>query len=317
MTIAIDLMGGDHAPQNILKGALDAYNERSVDLVFVGDEKTIKAELDKAGSKVDIPLCHAAEYVGMGEEAAYTLKRKPDSSIVKAFKLVEEGKAKAVVSAGNSGATVASAFHTLGNIGAIRRAALISHYPTEVGKGVLLDMGANVDCDEENLCQFAYMGSAYAKVVFGISKPSIGLLSNGEEDVKGTRAVKGAHSILSKDKEINYFGFLEASLLFKGKVDVVVCDGFVGNIVLKSSEALAGAILRKMGQSKDLKGHLANFDHTEYGGALLLGLNGISILCHGNSSPKEVKNAIFSAQKFLDIDFLKKFELEYKKIIGL
>lgn len=328
MRIAVDLMGGDRAPRSILLGVSEALKESDLDLKLVGDRDTVARELKRLNIDLPLEINHADQVAMMDEGSGSVLKNKPKASIAVSMQLLKEGKVEALVSAGNSGATMAVGMHILGNVDGIDRPALTTHFPTGSGGAVILDIGANVDSSEENLCQFAYMGAAYASIVLGKAKPRVALLSNGEEDIKGTKSVRGAHNILKRADTLNYVGFLEGSHLFKDKADVFVCDGFIGNIVLKCSEAILELILNKLKISReqfemfeensgngvfDLVKFIKGFDYAELGGAVLLGLNGLSIVCHGYSSPKAIKKAIFLAEKFFKMDFNARFKAMYRE----
>lgn len=306
MKIAVDAMGGDYAPQEIVKGALQAALEYRLAVILVGDEERVRAELagNDAGGLVSI--VHAPEVIEMREHPAVAVRRKKNSSIVRATQLVKEGEADALVSAGSTGAAMASALLGLGRIKGIDRPAIAGVLPSEKGFTVLLDAGANVDCKPHHLLQFGVMGYIYAKKILGIPDPRVGLLSNGEEETKGNETTLAAFPLL-KNAGINFIGNVEGRDIFRGTVDVVVCDGFVGNIVLKTGEGMAGALfkmmkeeiakswLAKMGTvmaEPALKGFKKRLDYAEYGGAPLLGVNGVSIICHGSSTARAVKNAV-------------------------
>lgn len=306
MRIAVDAMGGDFAPGEIVKGALLAAREYKQAIILVGDEEKIRAEFGGSEPGELISIVHAPEVIEMGEHPAVAVRRKKNSSIVRATQLVKEGQADALVSAGSTGAAMASALLGLGRIKGIDRPAIAGVLPSESGYTVLLDVGANVDCKPQNLLQFGVMGYLYAQKVLGMANPRVGLLSNGEEETKGSELTLASYPLLQK-AGFNFVGNVEGRDIFKGTVDVVVCDGFLGNIVLKSSEGIAGALyktlrdeinrswLAKIGLVMAVKA-LVRFkkriDYTEYGGAPLLGVNGVSIICHGSSTAKAVKNGI-------------------------
>jgi len=303
--IAVDVMGGDHAPREIVRGSLLAVTKYELKVILVGDEEQVRVELGDYDPE-RISIVHAPEVIEMGEHPAIAVRRKRNSSIVKATQLVKEGAAAALVSAGNTGAVMASSIIGLGGIKGIDRPAIAGVLPNESGLTVLLDVGANVDCKPQQLLQFGIMGYLYAKKIIGVVNPRVGLLSNGKEETKGNESNLAAFPLLQK-AEINFIGNVEGRDIFNGAVDVVVCDGFVGNIVLKAGEGLAGALLKMMREEiaksnlakmgtvmagpafKELKKRL---DWTEYGGAPLLGINGLSIICHGGSTAKAIKNAI-------------------------
>lgn len=310
ISIAIDAMGGDFGPKPIVDGVLDALKTKEFKVVLVGNISELKPLIPQQYAKF-INFVESGEVFSMEESATDALKRK-DSSIFKAIELVKNGECNAVVSAGHSGATMSLATLKIGRLKNVARPAIATLMPTSVHKKTLvLDVGANVDCKAEHLFQFAVMGEAYAKQIMKISNPKLGLLSNGEEDSKGNEATKEAFDMLSKLD--SFIGNVEGNQIFDGSVDVIICDGFVGNILLKTSEGVAGAI------SKILKRNIKNsmvtklgavlmkraftdlrtqVDYDEYGGAPLLGVKECVIISHGKSSPKAVKNAVFQAIKF-------------------
>lgn len=313
MKIAVDAMGGDYAPDEVVKGALEAALEFGQEVILVGDQERINHELAGQGGNL-ITVVHAPEVVDMGEAPAVAVRRKRNSSIVKATGLVKEGSAEAVVSAGSTGAAMASALLGLGRIKGIDRPAIASILPSERGGTVLLDVGANVDCKPQNLLQFGIMGYLYAEKILGISNPRVGLLSIGEEETKGNELTLSAFPLL-REANINFVGNVEGRDIFRGTVDVVVCDGFVGNVVLKAGEGMASALfhimkeevtkswLAKMGTAltvSALRGCKRKLDYSEYGGAPLLGVNGVVIICHGSSTAKAIKNAIRCARESVD-----------------
>jgi len=314
MKIAVDAMGGDNAPAVEVSGAVAAAREFSIPIVLVGDAARLQEELSNHNTAgLDISIHHASEVVGMHDSASDAIRRKKDSSIRVAFELVKDGKADAVVSAGNSGATMAAGMFVLKRLKGIDRPAIAQIFPTLRGKTLVLDVGGNVDCKAVHLVQFAVMGEVYAKYVMDIPVPKIGLLSNGEEDSKGNDLTRETNQLL-KDVSFEYFGYVEGRDIFNGLVDVVVCDGFVGNVVLKLSEGLSEAVgtmlkeeikrsfISKIGYLLSRKA-FANFkkkvDYAEYGGAPLLGINGVGMICHGGSNSKAIKNAIRFAHEYL------------------
>ncbi len=312
VTIALDAMGGDFGPAPIVEGLFQALEEREFKTLLVGDEAVLKPLIPEKYLQ-DISIVHADEVFGMHESASSALKRK-ETSIYIATQLVRDGKAKAVVSAGHSGATMGLATMRIGRLKGVLRPAIATMMPTsENDTTLVLDVGANVDCKAENLFQFAVMGEAYVKDVLNKPKPKIGLLSNGEEDSKGNEITKEAHTML---KNLDGFvGNVEGNNIFDASVDVVVCDGFVGNILLKTSEGIATAVMKiirtNVKQSplaiagaflmKKVFGILKKqVDYAEYGGAPLLGVDGCAIVSHGKSNAKAIKNAIFQAINFAD-----------------
>lgn len=313
MRVAVDVMGGDNAPVIEVEGAVAACREFGIQVTLVGDRQRIEAELAKyVVSDLDIDIFHASEVIGMHDSASDAVRKKRNSSVRLAFELVRDGKASAAVSAGNSGATMAVGMFVLKRISGIDRPAIATIFPTLNGKTLVLDVGGNVDCKPLHLAQFAIMGEVYARYVMGIANPSVGLLSNGEEDSKGNELTRETHAILKKTS-LNYSGYIEGRDIFKGTVEVVVCDGFVGNVVLKLSEGLADAAGRmlkgeivKSWVSKlgylFVRGAFNRFrkivDYAEYGGAPLLGINGVGMICHGGSNVKAIKNAIRFAHEY-------------------
>ena len=306
MKIAVDAMGGDFAPREIVKGALNAALELGLGIILVGDEELLRAELYDCDTSGLVSIVHAPEVIDMKEHPAVAVRRKKGSSIVRAAQLVKEGSAAAMVSAGSTGAVMASALLGLGRIKGVDRPAIAGVLPNEKGLTVLLDAGANVDCKPQHLLQFGIMGYLYAKKILGIANPRVGLLSNGEEETKGNEVTQAAYPMLLS-AGINFIGNVEGRDIFCGTVDVVVCDGFIGNIVLKTGEGLAGALLKMMKEEVTkswlakmgtvmaepaLKGLQRRIDYSEYGGAPLLGANGVFIICHGRSTAKAIKNAI-------------------------
>jgi phosphate acyltransferase len=313
MRVAVDVMGGDNAPHVEVEGAVAAAREFGVPVTLVGNLETVKNELARHNtSGLDIELFHASEVVGMHDSASDAVRKKKDSSIRVAFDLEKEGKAAAVVSAGNSGATMAAGMFVLKRMKGIDRPAIAQIFPTVTGKTLVLDVGGNVDCKPIHLVQFAIMGEVYAKFSMGISSPRVGLLSNGEEESKGNELTRDTSALL-RATPVNYIGYVEGRDIFNGSVDVVVCDGFVGNVVLKTSEGLAEAVgkmlraeiknslLSQIGyllSRKAFQNFKKTVDYAEYGGAPLLGINGVGMICHGGSNPKAIKNAIRFAHEY-------------------
>lgn len=311
--IAVDAMGGDFAPQAIVRGAESACREKIVEqIILIGNEDLIKPLIkDPKG----IEIVHTPITVEMHEAPSSALRKKRDSSMNRAFELMKAGIVQAVVTAGNSGAALAFAIFTLGRIGMVDRPAIATLHPnTAGGITVLMDAGGNVDCKPAHLIQFAIMGDAFARAVFGIKSPRIGLLSNGEEESKGNELTREAHSLM-KTVDLNYIGYVEGTDLNNGRADVVICDGFVGNVALKISEGTAELLLSFFKENIEksitkrigylfMKGAFEELrkkvDYSEYGGAPLLGVDGISIICHGKSNEKAIKNAIRLAQNFID-----------------
>lgn len=309
MRIAVDAMGGDYAPRETVKGAVEAAENLDgiSQIVLVGDEKKIERELSSCrDSSGKITIHHASEVVEMHEPPAQAIRRKRDSSIGRAVDLVKKGEADAVVSAGNTGAVVVAATLKLRTLKGIERPAIAAVMPTKDHPFILVDAGANTDCSPELLSQFAVMGSVYSRVIMGRKKPVVGLLSIGGEDTKGNEITKESFGLLGK-LDLNFRGNVEGHDLFEGETDVVVCDGFVGNVVLKTSESIAHAIghwlkeeftrtpIRKIGAGL-LSGALGTMkqrlDPEMYGGAPLLGVKGVCIITHGASSCRAIFHAI-------------------------
>lgn len=315
--IAFDAMGGDLGYQEMVKGAVMAGGN-DLEIILVGDEALLKAEIIKHNDINHISIVHASQLIEMDEEPANAYKEKRDASITVATRLVKDGLADAVISAGSTGAQMTAGIFILGRIKNIKRPAIATYYPTANGIKILLDAGATPDCDKENLLQFAQMASIFGKSFLKMKNPTVGLLNIGSEDKKGSILYKETFKLLKEDATLNFYGNVEGRDVPKGKVDIVVCDGFVGNIVLKLMEGLSsvlinqikenlmkktiykiGALLSK-GAFKEIK---AQLDYTEYGGAPLLGLKGISMISHGSSDAKTMMNAIFAAKKAVDSKF--------------
>ncbi len=306
--IAVDAMGGDFGPSVVVPGAIDAAKRYDLSLLLVGDTAKIEAELEQIStSGVRIEVVHADDVVHMNEKPSDVLRRKKNASIQVACRLVREGAAHAVVSAGHSGATVACGMFIVGRIQGVERPALTTLMPTEKNPLVLLDVGANVDCKPYHLFQFGLMGNAFARDIMEYSAPSISLLSIGEEEGKGNTQVKEAYDLLKMAQNLNFAGNCEGRDLFTGNVNVAICDGFLGNVVLKTSEGLSTSLIRILkrnllsGVLPTLgallaKGAFKRFketvDYAEYGGAPLLGLQGLILVCHGKSNPKAICSAV-------------------------
>ncbi len=315
MKIVVDAMGGDYAPVEIVKGALEAARDFETDIIFVGDEQKVRAELAKYNAgKLPVSVVHAPEVIEMGEPPAVALRKKKDSSVMIGAKLVKDGIGDAFVSAGNTGAVMGAALLGLGRIKGIHRPAVASVFPTIKGFALILDMGANAGCDPQNLQQFAVMGNIYSSKILGVDKPKIGLLNIGEEETKGNPLYREAYKLI-KQSNLNFIGNIEGRDISSDVADVIVCDGFVGNVVLKFGEGLAKDlmsmikeelgknILVKIGAAlvfSQAKGLRKKTDYEEYGGAPLLGVNGICIICHGSSRARAVKNAVRVAKECVE-----------------
>lgn len=323
--IAIDAMGGDHAPASIVEGAVLAHKThgQKVELILLGDSDIINAKLNELGA-ADLPLrvVHCDDVIGMAEEAAESVRRKPNSSIVMGLDLQKNKEADAFISAGNTGAVMAASLITLRRLKGVNRPAIVSLFPTEKGRSIILDVGANSDCKAVNLYQFALMGVSYFSLIFNKENPSVGLLSIGEEKSKGNEVTIESHKLISAS-ELNFVGNLEGRDILKGKADVIVCDGFVGNVILKFAESIDSylgelfkkrirkSLFAKIGallMSRAFKDLKKNLDYAEYGGAPLLGISGVSMICHGGSSPKAIKNAVRAARSIVENSLNDKIE---------
>ncbi|MBZ5705694.1 MAG: phosphate acyltransferase PlsX [Acidobacteriia bacterium] len=315
--IALDAMGSDRAPKPEIEGAIQAARQYGVQVILVGREPAIRAELERHPAAAGLPLeiVHASEVVGMDEKAVQAARAKRDSSIRVGVRLVRDGRAAGFVTAGNTGAAMATAKMVLGAIPGVDRPALAAVFPTAIGTAAsLLDVGANVDCKPQNLAQFAVMGEIYFRSMFGTRRPRVGLLSIGEEESKGNELTRDAFQLL-KQLPLNFVGNVEGRDLYNGQVDVIVADGFVGNVALKTSEGVANlvratlketlkaTITRQVGYLLS-RSAFADFkkrlDHTEYGGAPLLGVKGVCFITHGSSNANAIKNAIRVAAEFAE-----------------
>ena len=311
--IAIDAMGGDHAPQAVIEGALLAARDLGVEIVLVGDREAVERDLAKHHGAPKFTIIAASEVVPMHESPSLALRRK-DSSMKVGFDLMKRGEVDAVVSAGNSGAMMALGMLVTGTLSQVARPAILVVVPSSGAGTVIIDAGANVDCKPRHLAQFGLMGSIYAERILGVDKPRIGVLSNGEEAGKGNDLTRAASEQLAATS-LNFIGYVEGRDIFNGKVDVVVCDGFTGNVALKTMEGVAsfaGAVLKGAFQ-KNLSTRLGyvlsrsslneayrRLDYAEYGGAPLIGLDGVAIIAHGGSNPLAIKNAIRAAREAVD-----------------
>ncbi len=307
-------MGGDHAPAPIVDGAVAAARHLASGVILVGQKDRIDAELARHPDAESLPIevMDAPDVVGMHESPAAALRRKPSSSIRVAVDAVANGRAAAVVSAGNTGATVIAAHAVLGLLPGVQRPALATAIPTMSSRAVLLDVGANAECRPAHLLHFAVMGAVYAQLALGIEEPRVGLLSIGEEETKGNELTRDAHRAL-KEAPVRFIGNVEARDVYSGVADVIVCDGFTGNVALKVSEGLAemveGLLRNELASTFSTRvGYLLSLrafrrfrrrvDYSEYGGAPLLGVGGVVIVAHGRSSAKAVRNAILLASRF-------------------
>lgn len=315
MRIAIDAMGGDFAPQATVAGAVRAARQTSSEIVLVGIESVLKENLERVegGAPANIIIHHAPDMIESTEVPTLALRRKKNASISVACRLVHRGEADAVVTAGNTGAALVAAKVVLRSLPGVDRPAIATFLPNPKGVTVLLDAGANVDCRPHHLYQFAVMGRMFAQHTLGVPNPTVGLLNIGEEKGKGNELSRAAYTLLdSCADELNFLGNCEGTELYTGHVDVVVCDGFVGNVILKVCEGLGSSIVtllrRELSQSllsristilskKSLKKFRKKIDYEEYGGAPLLGVQGVVIICHGKSSLRAIANAVQEAER--------------------
>jgi phosphate acyltransferase len=310
LKIAVDAMGGDRAPDAVVEGALLAAGDLDIEVVLVGRREAIEPKLGRRPPAGAIRVVNASETVAMDESPSAAIRRR-DSSLKVAYDLMNRGEVQAVVSAGNSGAMMAIGMFVVGKLPQVDRPAISVVIPTPGNGTVIIDAGANVDCKPRQLVQFGLMGSIYSHEILGVPAPRVGVLSNGEEDSKGNDLTRAASDLLAQTS-LNYIGYVEGRDFFNGKVDVVVCDGFTGNVALKTMEGLASfiaGVLRTAFRETALSrlGYLMSrgplmrayrrLDYREYGGAPLLGLSGVAIVAHGGSGPKEIKNAIRVAKE--------------------
>jgi glycerol-3-phosphate acyltransferase PlsX len=316
MKVAVDAMGGDHAPQAIVEGALLAAKKLDVDeVILVGDQEAIEREWSTHHMLKGVPasIVHTPHAVPMHESPSRVLRAKHDTSISVAIDLMKDGKCDAVVTAGNSGAAMAISMWTMKKLEGVERPALAGVHPTLNGTSIIIDVGGNVDCKPIHLVQFAIMGEIYARFVLHKERPLVGLLSNGSEEGKGNELTKKVHAMLKKSS-LNYIGNVEGRDISSGIVDVIVCDGFVGNVAIKSSEGIAESMtaMLRAATRRSLWARIGYFfmrqvqenikrriDYSEYGGVPLLGINGTCFICHGHSSPKAIKNAIWAASEYV------------------
>ena len=326
ITVAVDAMGGDHAPGAIVDGAVAAARHLDVGIVLIGPRDELETALGRHDDwrALGIRTVDAVDSIGMGDTPAAALRRKPRASIRVAADVVARGDAAALVSAGNTGATVMTAYSAFGLIAGVDRPALATTIPTRARAAVLLDAGANAECRPQHLLQFAVMGGVYARVALGIAHPRVGLLSIGEEETKGNELTREAHRLL-KSAPIQFIGNVEGREVYSGMADVIVCDGFTGNVALKTSEGLVDMVEALLGDELQATfssqvGYLLSrrafrrfrrrVDYSEYGGAPLLGAAGLAIVCHGRSSAKAIRNAIAMAYRFAASNFTRRVEQE-------
>ena len=317
MKILIDAMGSDNSPRVEVEGCAQAIEEFGCDVVLVGDKARIEEELKKYQSHQDkISVRHASQVIEMHDPAALSVRRKRDSSIVVGLEMLKNKEADAFISAGNTGAVVCAATLGLRLLPGIERPGIAIMMPSLTGTSLIIDVGANIDPKPLHLLQYGIMADAYSRYILGKNNPSVGLLNVGEEESKGTGFLKEAHTLLSESR-LNFIGNLEGRDIYAGKADVIICDGYVGNVILKVSESVAYTIveLLKREIKNDIIASLGavlsgsafnelkkKMDYSEYGGALLLGVDGRCIICHGSSSAKAIKNAIRVAAEFVERD---------------
>lgn len=326
--ISLDAMGGDYAPQATVEGAVLAAREFNIASVLVGDESQMREELSKHDiSNLPIEVKHAPDVITMDESPLNILRKKKECSLRVAFDLVKTGEFKAVVTAGNSGAALTASLFVLDRLKGIDRPAIATVIPTLKDSVIVIDAGANNICKPFNLVQFALMASVYGNCLLGKEEPRIGVLSNGEEESKGTKLTRESNALL-KETSLNYIGYVEGKDIFKGGVDIVVCDGFVGNILLKVTEGIAESVIAALKNEiqksvssqlgfalakKSFSNFKKNFDYANYGGAPLLGVSGGVIISHGRSSAKAIKNAIRAAHNFVSSNVIHHLEETLKE----
>ena len=329
--IAVDGMGGDNAPQVEVEGAIQAVRAFGVHVVLVGNETILSRLLSERGAAgLPIEIRNASQVVTMDEQPTAALRKKRDSSVRVAASLVRDGLASGLVSAGNTGALMAVSKMVIGVVPGVERPALATILPTLTGHAVLLDVGANVACKPHHLVQFAIMGHLFSKKIVGVTSPRVGLLSVGEEESKGNDLTKEVHKAL-KQIHLNFIGNVEGRDLYNGRADVIVCDGFTGNVALKTSEGLIESVLKLLRDelSRNVQAKLGAFlsqqsfkrlkkrlDYSEYGGAPLIGLRGVCIICHGRSSSNAIKNAVRVAKEFAESQVNAKLEAELSLLDG-
>lgn len=316
MRIALDTTGGDKAPDEIIGGALQALEslEPEDKLILVGPREEIEKRLPSSEA-VDkhIVIEDAPEIITMEEPPIESIRNKPKSSIAMMAKMAKRDEADALISAGNTGACVAAFQMRMRNLPGINRPGIAVVFPTFAGPVTICDVGANISCKPINLYQYAVMASMYSRYVLGIENPRVGIMSIGQEEAKGNEIIKSAHELLKKDNRVNFIGNIEGRDIFKGSCDVVICDGFVGNVILKLTEALVEGLFKTIkheltsklkllavGFKPIIKGIYKKYDYNEYGGAPLLGVNGTALICHGSSEARTIKNAISTAKKYHD-----------------
>lgn len=313
MRIAIDAVGGDNAPDEIISGVLESLEELDKDdeIMLVGPEDLIESQLKSHKcSKDAVTIVHAPDIIGMADVPIETLRKKPKSSIAILAKLGKRGQADAVISAGNTGACVAAFQMRMRNLPGVLRPGIAVVFPTPGGPVVICDVGANIACKPRNLYQYALMSSVYSKRMLGIENPRVGIMSIGSEDAKGNEIVKKARDLMKADPNLNFIGNVEGRDIFEAPSDVVICEGFVGNVILKLTEGLVDGLFKAikhelmeenrllaMKFKPIMKGIYTKYDYNTYGGAPLLGVNGTALICHGSSKSRTIKNAILASKK--------------------
>ncbi len=314
MRIAIDAMGGDNAPDEIIAGALESIESLSEDdeLILIGPQEVIEAQLPSLKSrKGAISVVHAPAIIAMDEVPIETLRKKPKSSIAVLAKLAKRGQADAVISAGNTGACVAAFQMRMRNLSGVNRPGIAVVFPTPEGPVVICDVGANIACKPIHLYQYGVMAGVYSKHLLGIENPRVGLMSIGAEDAKGNEVVKKTRELMKSDSNMNFVGNIEGRDIFEGTCEVVICDGFVGNVILKLTEGLVDGLFKAikyelmeeklrlaMKFKPVMKRIYKKYDYNTYGGALLLGVNGTALICHGASESRTIRNAILASKRF-------------------
>jgi glycerol-3-phosphate acyltransferase PlsX len=315
--VVVDAMGGDDAPGVVVRGCVDAINqEKDIKIILVGKEDAIQEELNMLNyNKDQLEIVHAADVIENTDSPVMAIRRKKESSLVKALNLVKEQKGDAIISAGNTGALLAGATLIIGRIQGVERPCLATLLPNRKGFSLLVDSGANVDCKPSYLVQFAQMGATYYEGIMGISEAEVGLVNIGVEDTKGNQLAKEAYTLLKDNKTISFLGNVEARDIPNGDANVIVCDGFVGNVILKYTEGFASTIFDLIKEAvtagtistigallirKSMRRMKKKFDYTEYGGAPLLGLKGLVVKTHGSADAKAIKNTVLQCKKFHD-----------------
>lgn len=325
MRIALDAMGTDHAPATEVAGALEALDElgEDIEIVLVGDRAAIEAELARSGRAPSprLHIHHAPDRILASDPPAAAVRRKPDSSIVQGIRLHQEGRADAFISAGSTGAVMASSLFLLRRLPGVDRPTIATLFPTSDSPCLVVDAGANVDCRPRQLVQFAHLGRVYAKDILGVKEPRIGLLNIGEEPEKGNEVAVETYELLSKDEHLDFVGNVEGRDIVRGACDVLVTDGFTGNVLLKFYESVAHFIVNLLEVEAsvqecdlDLENVFRVLDYSEYGGVPLLGVNGVAIICHGGSPPKAIRNAVRVAARAVRSNMVEDMGTELSQI---